>query len=981
MTNSSLTNVLEALEYQDDKGLVTTDTSDIDSEREFVWQEARDKFGMGAAYFHGNVPVVYFREFQEVNNKELWELHRSLWNYNRAPILFAVLPNEVRIYNCFRLPARDEHEFEGKNPRLLEQVIGQVADHRVLRQKLSDYKRREIISGRFAKEQRSHFNRADRVDERLLNNFREVRRWLIDEGLDFSLVNRLLGRCIFVRYLEDRCLLEDSKSDLFEGSDGFMDLLEASKDGVYRCFKKLSDRFNGDLFPVNEDEIRLVKGFHLRKLGQFFNATEVTSGQMCFWAYDFNYIPIELISAIYETFLNKDKRRVKNNDVHYTPPKVVDFVLSEILPFDRREKDVKILDPACGSGIFLIEAFRRLVFLHFGNSKKLEFGELCKLLTDSIFGVDVDDDAIGVAIFSCYLALLGFLDAEDVRKDMKLPNLRNVNLFANDFFDANAPFNDHRYDIIVGNPPWGRGSTKLSRKYVDQAEYTVSAEQITHAFLSHVPELLAEDGQVCLLCPSKGVLYNRREKYVGFREEFFKRNRVTRIVDFSELRRDLFRSSSAPMAAIFYQENPDVDKDYDITHIGLHLSPLFCVLAGIVVYGDEIKPISSRLAISHPDIWKIALWGTPRDLALIDGLRGRFSTLKKVCEERNWEIHRGVEVAGEGGPIHDSELSAMRYVPPEAIEDLGILSGEGCRIGKEYFARTRDRILFEGPRVLIRSGVAGKGYLHAAFAAYDAVFKNKVYVVKGCFEDANRLKVVSAYLSSTLARYYHFLTSSSWGVERSELLLEEQKRFPCPILDEDDVLFKGLVELVDRVQKCGPYDTWQSDLDALVYKIYGLTPSEQQVIEDLVENAIDIHHSKLRSDAFKAPSTKDVERYAESFKAVFCSVVGESVRLQSTVHQDNSCYRAVSFHLLGEDSSEMENESGLDVDDQLEILERIAIENHDQDLYYLKNIRVYEGRKIHIVKPAEKRFWTASAGYNDADSTIDQLLRTDNSQQ
>ena len=976
-----LTNVLKALEYQDDKGLVTTNTSEIESEREFVWQEAKDKFGMDAAYFHGSVPVVYFREFQEFNNRELWELHRSLWNYNRAPILFAVLPNEVRIYNCFKLPARNEHEFEGKHPRLLKQVIGQVADHSVLRQKLSKYMRREIISGRFAKEERSRFNRADRVDERLLNNLREVRKWLRTEGLEFPLVNRLLGRCIFVRYLEDRFLLEDSKDDLFEGSCSFMDLLETSKEGVYRCFGKLSDRFNGDLFPVSQEEIRLVKEFHLRQLGQFFKATEITSGQMCFWAYDFNYIPIELISAIYETFLKKHEQPTRNNDVHYTPPKIVDFVLSEILPFNRVKKDVKILDPACGSGIFLIEAFRRLVYLHFGNSKKLEFGELCKLLTDSIFGVDVDDDAIGVAIFSCYLALLEFLDAEDVRKDMKLPNLRNVNLFANDFFDANAPFNEHRYDIIVGNPPWGRGSTKLSRKYVDQAKCTISADQIAHVFLSHVPELLAEDGQVCLLCPSKGVLYNRRRKYVEFREEFFKWNRVTRIVDFSELRRGLFRRSSAPMAAIFFQKNPDIEKEYEITHIGLHQSPLVYVLAGIVVYGDEIKPVSSKMAISHPDIWKIALWGTPRDLALIDGLRARCSTLEEVCDERNWKVQRGVEVAKEGGPIHDPELSAMRYVPPEAIEDLRVLSGEGCKIGKEYFARTRDKIFFRGPRVLSRSGVVGKGYLYAAFAAFEAVFNTKVHVVRGCLEDANRLKVVSAYLTSTLARYYHFLTSSSWGVERSEILLEEQKRFPFPNLCEDNVLFGDLVELVEHVQKCGTYDTWQSDLDALVYQSYGLTPSEQQVVEDFVENSIDIHHSKLKSKAFKEPSTKDVERYAKSFKAAFCSVVGESVQLQSIIHQDNSCYRAVSFHLIGEDSSEIENELGLDVDDHLEILERIAIEDHDQDLYYLKNIRVYEGRKIHIVKPAEKRFWTASAGYNDADSTIDELLSTDISQQ
>ena len=978
MANSPLTNVLTALEYQDDKGLVTTDTSNIDSGREFVWQGVRDKFKIDAAYFHGNVPVVYFREFAEFDKQDLWDLHRSLWNHNCAPILFAVLPNEVRIYDCFKLPARNEHEFESNDCRLIDKMIGSVADHRALREKFSGFKRREIISGRFIKERQGAFGRTDRVDQRLLENLRDVRSWLIGEGLDFSLVNRLLGRCIFVRYLEDRKLLENSKEDLFAGRSRFIDLLKASKDEVYNCFEKLSYRFNGDLFPLEDEELSRVNEHHLYNLGQFFEGTGVVSRQMCFWAYDFNYIPIELISAIYETFLNKDRSKVDKNDVHYTPPKIVDFVLSGVLPFERRMKNVKVLDPACGSGIFLIEAYRRLVYLNSFGKKKLDFGELSELLKNSIFGVDVDEDAIGVAIFSCYLALLDFLDSDDVLKDMKLPKLRGKNLFVSDFFDTYASFNEHRFDIIVGNPPWGKGSTQLSREYVDQTEYTMSSDQIAHAFLSRVPDLLAEGGQVCLLCPSKGVLYNLRKKYVGFREEFFKRNRVTRIVDFSDLRRDLFRSSSAPMVAIFYQENPDVDRDYDITHIGLHPSPLFYVLAGIVIYGDEIKPISNKLAISHPDIWKIALWGTPRDLALIDGLKDRFSTLQEVCGDRNWQSSRGVEVGGKGRSKCVPGLSSMRYVPPEAIKDLSVSSGEKCRIGEDHFERSRDPVYFEGPRVLIRSGVVGKGYLHAAFVMYDAVFKHKVHVVKGGFEDVDRLKVVSAYMSSTLARYYHFLTCSSWGIERGEISLKDRRGFPCPDLDEDDILFRSLVELVNRVKKWGPYDTWQSDLDALVCKIYGLTPSEQQVVEDFVENSMDIHHSKLKSDAFKAPSTEDVERYAESYKAAFGSVVGGDARLQSVVHRGNSCYRGVSFHLLDEDLSEMEEEPGLDIDEHLGRLEQIAIEDHDQDLYYLKNIRVFEGRKIHIVKPCERRFWTASAGYNDVDSTIGELLKAEN---
>ena len=116
----SLIDVFTALEYQDDKGLVTTNTADIESGRIFVWEEVSTKLEMDAAYFHGNVPVVYFKRFNEFNNDKLWKLHRSLWNHNRAPLLIAVLPNEVRIYNCFTPPTRTPDEFAVESSVLLK---------------------------------------------------------------------------------------------------------------------------------------------------------------------------------------------------------------------------------------------------------------------------------------------------------------------------------------------------------------------------------------------------------------------------------------------------------------------------------------------------------------------------------------------------------------------------------------------------------------------------------------------------------------------------------------------------------------------------------------------------------------------------------------------------------------------------------------------------------------------------------------------
>ena len=162
--------VFDALEYQGDQGLVTVDTPYIGDGRAYIWQEVREKFAMDAAYFHGNVPVVYFKELQTIDDEYLRRLHRSLWNHNRAPLLIAVLPQEVRVYNCFAPPQRSADQSMLGNATPFKQAIRQVTDVLSLRRELSGYGRREIVAGRFVRAEQGGFNREYRVDKRLLEN-------------------------------------------------------------------------------------------------------------------------------------------------------------------------------------------------------------------------------------------------------------------------------------------------------------------------------------------------------------------------------------------------------------------------------------------------------------------------------------------------------------------------------------------------------------------------------------------------------------------------------------------------------------------------------------------------------------------------------------------------------------------------------------------------------------------------------------------
>ena len=128
---------------------------------------------------------------------------------------------------------------------------------------------------------------------------------------------------------------------------------------------------------------------------------------------------MELVSHIYQLFVNDEAAAV------YTPPFLVRLILGESLNWERLDRldreDEIILDPACGSGVFLVEAYKRLV-LHWRSRndwKRPGILVLKKLLT-RVHGIDLEDGAVELAAFSLCLALCDALKPEEIRASVKL---------------------------------------------------------------------------------------------------------------------------------------------------------------------------------------------------------------------------------------------------------------------------------------------------------------------------------------------------------------------------------------------------------------------------------------------------------------------------------------------------------------------------------------------------------------------------------
>src|SRR5438105_713116 len=100
--------LLDRLEYTSSSNLVSDKISDqnIPSELEITWREAKDKLQVDAIYFVANAPIIYFKQFEVIDRLKIAEFHQKVWNQSRVPLIFVILPNDIRVYNGYKEPRR-----------------------------------------------------------------------------------------------------------------------------------------------------------------------------------------------------------------------------------------------------------------------------------------------------------------------------------------------------------------------------------------------------------------------------------------------------------------------------------------------------------------------------------------------------------------------------------------------------------------------------------------------------------------------------------------------------------------------------------------------------------------------------------------------------------------------------------------------------------------------------------------------------------
>jgi len=1022
--------LLQKLGYESSPNLVLND--DVPTELEITWREAKDKLGIDAVYFVANAPVIYFKQFEILDRESIIQLHRSVWNQSKVPLLFVILPGDIRVYNGYEAPGQMEGE-----PSRLDYELNSP-DKRPpsqLWERLAIFTRIAIETGSFWRDYGDHFSRETRADQKLIANLRYIRRELIEAEPKLSPehTHSLIGRSIFALYLQDRGALEDGFfAKEFEGKySRYTDIL-VSYDDTYHFFDILR-RFNGDMFPVTPEEKEAVHPEHFRLLHRLFTIDSVASGQILFfWAYDFQFIPIELISAIYEEFLYQEESG--KDGTYYTRLMLVDFMLNQAMPWSDQTYTFKLLDPACGSGIFLVEAYRRLVERwRKVNRRKPEKEELIELLKTSVFGVDIKRQALRVAAFSLYLAMLDYLEPKSIWMKVQFPPLIGTNLIEADFFDEEkVDFAGLKFDLIIGNPPWVSKLTSHARAFLPKHGYRIGDEQIVQAFLWHAPDFCKPNGQIALLCSSKSLLFNRSNKNIAFKRDFFRKFRVTKVFDFSALRRILFPKGIAPACAIFYSaESPNSGSS--IFYGAPKLTHLVRRLATMVVEANDLKQLPLRQiwesidgmsntshnnnrtfvtqAVMFDDeeeeemvqnhsvnIWKVALWGTSYDYILLQELN-KHPMLGAIIKQRGWISKVGYNHKGPKEGEQALWLDDALNVAPQHFTRYGIDISKLQRLPRsERYYRRGISEQFKAPLVLFKRTQVDR-QIGAAYLDQDCAYSETFTCIAGPDRDRNLLKAVTALLNSEIAQYYLFLTSASWGVEREEVKAGEMKTLPFPFLHISNDQLIVIANLVDKLAQYTVIETnqkekqtsdsqylrriideFETELNLSIYRCFNLNEYEIQHIQETIRYTIGFFNNPEKSIALQKPSAKMRQSYAEAYlNSINFYLEPVAKKLIATVFLDETAsLQMVQFSSkrLDEDTPNIYTSFPDEhMRRALAGLNKLSNEQAARRIYHRRNFRIYDNDTLYIAKPAEQRLWTSSAALSDAQETIAELIQ------
>ena len=463
------------------------------------------------------------------------------------------------------------------------------------------FAKENLPKGRFDKYVQSDTRRKGTatVDDEFLKSIEQWRTYLAttialrnkslnEDEINYA-VQKIIDRIIFLRMCEDR------------GVEQYGELKKATVKGdiyqnLFALYRMADDKYNSGLFDFIEDKITPTLTVDNKVMKNIIKELYYPNCE-----YEFSVMPADILGSVYEQFLGKTIRLTKAHHarieekpevrkaggVYYTPKYIVDYIVENTVgkliegKTPKQVEKIKICDPACGSGSFLIGAYQFLLDWHLkfyiGNPPKkkkdnpltpdgnLTTAEKKRILLNNIFGVDIDTQAVEVTKLNLLLKALEGETQASISQQLSLfhervlPNLgSNIkcgnSLIGSDFYDNQLDlfpeqmkkinafdwkegfseiFKQGGFDAVIGNPPYVRQELLGDQKDYFKKRYKVYhgvADLYTYFFENGI-ELLKKGGLFGIIVANKWMRANYGEPL----RKWLKTQTILSIIDFGDL--------------------------------------------------------------------------------------------------------------------------------------------------------------------------------------------------------------------------------------------------------------------------------------------------------------------------------------------------------------------------------------------------------------------------------------------------------------
>ena len=976
-----------------------------------AFDHQRGRLRADAVFSAHEHPISIFKDSgrEEPRAATIQGWHETAWNFGMAPLLWVVAPTAVYLYDCYASPPVRASQSVPMNS-LAKFDIG--SEERLL-SLTSDCGRIATETGAFwSSPVGQGIDRRNRVDQQLLSEIAALEQSLDEltpsgtppdlKELARTMVQCFIGRCIFTWYLIDRGLAH--AASLPPGLGPSLSDMFATPKQALKLFAWLRTTFNGNLFSSSDPDMEreFLTAEHLRYIRMFVEGSSLISGQEGqgrLFRFQFDAIPINLISSIYEQFAQSSARdQARNQSLHYTPMEVVHIVLDPV--FEELPHKAHVIDPACGSGVFLVESLRRLVWRAANGSRPTR--ELVRrILYRQVYGIDVNESALQVAAFSLYLAALE-LDEDPISNihDLKFEPLIDRTLFrANSLADKLPHEIDERlrkqhFDAVVGNPPWKPPT--LDEALIG-SQGANSNTQIPHyypdlKFLQLANKLTAGVGRVGMVVKSTP-FFSLSPQAVKARNNLIDSHKPCALVNLSHLRNEgLFPKSTAP-AILFFSRCKLMPRN-DACLVGsVPWSPEFVRTGVFHLDPDAIHTVSVAHVCSRPWSLKALALGSVRDNWVLDRWEMDFPTLDNVLSNlgisRN---HRGRGFNKGKGHIVPPVYLTYPVLDSKTFKPFRLQVRHFRRFDQPTLRRPVRPLIFKGPLILcpgsIKLSFWENSVRYVASTCDDDVLYDSNFFGISCAMIAPEMaRVLSAILSSSITTYQLMLKASCLGIERTSLRYQDLCALRVPPLhsmaEEGLQQFGDLIEVEQHLATNTTDGVCHRALDEEVYKLYDVQDEDRTLIEDNMDRIR--HHlggRELRSEAVQPPRLDTLCAYGRQVTATinaYLRVLGRR-HLESTVYTRTLTEGEVSsvVHGLAVVRFAMvagpPGPTGIVKEGVASDLERVSRILRDEIgsgsvpyLHEQRNLRLYNGDEVFIVKPNETRYWTRTAALNDAD--------------